>query len=199
MAEVNEERDEFSELLLENLEHAYRVAFHFTKDRSAAEDLVQGAALSACRARDRFEPGTNFRAWFLRILVNGFYSSCRRARLERRHGTSAPDVEPVEGTMSRIDWAVGEEDPEGRFLDRLDAEVVTRAIHALPTEFRTVAALYFLEDCTYEQMAELLECPIGTIRSRLNRARRRLRSALRQIAEDRGYVVEAPEPAGVPA
>ena len=101
--------------------------------------------------------------------------------------------------MSRIDWAVGEEDPEGRFLDRLDAEVVTRAIHALPTEFRTVAALYFLEDCTYEQMAELLECPIGTIRSRLNRARRRLRSALRQIAEDRGYVVEAPEPAGVPA
>jgi len=171
------------------LNSAYGIALHLTRERSTAEDLVQEAAYLAFRAFATFEQGTNFKAWFFRILTNAFYSKYRREKHERGN-VSMDDPAPLY-LYSRT-WELGlhanDADPAQLLLDRIDGECVAEALDALPTEYRVVASLYFMDDMSYRQIADVVGCPVGTVRSRLHRSRRMLQQALWQVAQERGII-----------
>lgn len=176
-------------LLTPLLDAAYATALRLTRNGPEAEDLVQEAAVQACRGFHTFEQGTNFRAWFFRVLTNCFYSSYRRTR---REGTPVELEDTPELYLFSQTAATGlharTEDPAGVLMDRLDADAVNRAIEALPEEYRVVSVLYFLQDCSYQEIAQMLVVPVGTVRSRLHRGRRLLQKRLWSIAEERGIV-----------
>jgi RNA polymerase sigma-70 factor (ECF subfamily) len=172
---------------------AFGIAMRLTRNQADAEDLVQEAALLAFRAFASFEPGTNFRAWFLKILTNCYFS-------KRRWEKSRPVTSDLDDTPDLYLYARSAEagfptqgpDPAAQLLDRLGTERVVAAIARLPEEYRVVSTLYFMEDLSYEEIAEVLGCPIGTVRSRLHRGRKMLQKALWQVAEESGIVTRHP-------
>jgi RNA polymerase sigma-70 factor (ECF subfamily) len=180
---------EFEGLLTPILQMAYGTAVRLTRDRTEAEDLVQDAALLAYRAFGSFERGTNFKAWFFRILTNAFYSRHRRDKHEKAN-LSVEEVPHLYLYSRTTDAGIRgpEGDPASAILDHFDTERVGEALDRLPDEYRTVATLFFIDDMSYQQIAEVLACPIGTVRSRLHRARRMLQKALWDIAVERGIV-----------
>jgi RNA polymerase sigma-70 factor (ECF subfamily) len=179
----------FEVLLTPILPVAYGTAVRLTRDRTEAEDLVQDAALLAFRGFGSFEPGTNFKAWFFRILTNAFYSRHRKEKHERAN-ISTEDLQPcyLYNRIAETGLQSQEPDPASALMDRLDSEQVGEALDRLPTEYRVVASLYFIEDFSYQQIADVLGCPVGTVRSRLHRGRRMLQKTLWQVAEERGLV-----------
>ena len=184
---------DFEALLAGVLEQAYGTAMRLTGNAADAEDLVQDAALLAHRGFASFTTGSNFRAWFYRILLNRFYSNYRR---QRRTGVAVDLEETPELYLYEQAEAAGlkpSEDSAAALIDRLDAEAVEQALIALPDEFRAAATLYFMQDLPYQEIAEILDVPIGTVRSRLHRARRMLQKALWMVAQERG-IVSAPAP-----
>ncbi len=179
---------EFESLFASVVHSAYGVAVRFTHNRADAEDLVQEAALLALRGFDSFEPGTNFKAWFLRILTNCYFSTRRR---ERRRPTVDLDDTPDLYLQARAGQAglIGEgADPAAALFDRLGAERVVEALNRLPEDYRVASILYFMEDLSYEEIARALGCPVGTVRSRLHRGRKMLQKTLWQVAEESGIV-----------
>lgn len=199
-----ETREEFEALLEPVLPRAYGVALHLTRNRADAEDLVQEAALLAFRGYRTFERGTNFGAWFLRVLTNAFLSARRRKRpedaavpldeipaayIQRRAREVATSADPVAGPVEAADVI-------RTVMARLETEQVEAAIASLPEEFRVVATLYFLQDLSYQQIADIVGVPIGTVRSRLHRGRAILQKRLWEIAEDHGLVSAAVGGAG---
>jgi len=186
---MSDTRDDFEALFTPLLPMVYGTAVRLTRDRTEAEDLVQDAALLAFKGFDSFERGTNFKAWFFRILTNAFYSRHRKAKHERAN-LSTEDV-PAGYLYSRTLEAglvSGDPDPAAALMDRIDTEQVEEALDALPSEYRVVATLYFIEDFSYQQIADVIGCPVGTVRSRLHRGRRMLQKALWRIAEERGII-----------
>ena len=179
----------FEMLLLELLPSAYGYALRLTRHRADAEDLVQEASLLAIRGAATFEPGTNFKAWFYRILTNCFRSRHRQA--QRRPATVELD-EVQELYLFSRSAAAGlpfeGDDPARRLLDALGTGRIVEAIVMLPEEFASVCTLYFMEDFAYHEIAEVLGVPVGTVRSRLHRGRKMLQKALWQVAEDAGIV-----------
>jgi RNA polymerase sigma-70 factor (ECF subfamily) len=183
--------DEFQALLVEILPTAYGYAFGLTRNRADAEDLVQDAALRAFRAMTSFEPGTNFKAWIFRILTRCFWANHRRRR--RRPNTVDFDDTPDLYLYARsaehgLQWQG--EDPARALIDRLGTERVSDAIGQLPEEYGVVCTLYFMEDFAYHEIADVLEVPVGTVRSRLHRGRKMLQKALWCVAEESGIVTE---------
>lgn len=177
---------EFESLLTSVLDVAYRTAYHLTRNQADAEDVVQEAALSACRHRQSFQSGTNFRAWFLRIVTNAFYSRCRKASVVRETvSLDDTDEAPRLSLALAGDRSAGA-DPAESFLDRLDMDQISRALGELPLEYRVVTTLYLVDDMAYQEIAGLLDIPVGTVRSRLHRGRRQLQHALWGMAADRG-------------
>jgi RNA polymerase sigma-70 factor, ECF subfamily len=179
----------FEVLLTPILPVAYGTAVRMTRDRTEAEDLVQDAAHLAFRGFGSFEPGTNFKAWFFRILTNAFFSRHRKEKHERAN-ISTEDLQPLYlyNRIAETGLQSQEPDPASALMDRLDSEQVGEALDRLPTEYRVVASLYFIEDFSYQQIADVVGCPVGTVRSRLHRGRRMLQKALWQVAEERGLV-----------
>lgn len=178
---------EFEGLIGPILQMAYGTAVRLTRSRTEADDLVQDAALLAFRAFGTFQRGTNFKAWFFKILTNAFYSRHRKERHEKTT-LSTEDVPPLYLYQKTAEAGLGgpESDPASTILDQLDAERVGEALDALPEEYRAVATLYFVDDLSYQQIAEVLQCPVGTVRSRLHRGRRLLQRSLWDIAVERG-------------
>jgi RNA polymerase sigma-70 factor (ECF subfamily) len=182
-------RDTFEAMLEPILDGAFGTALRFTRNRSDAEDLVQDAALLACRGFGTFERGSNFKAWFFRILTNCFYSKYRK---RKRQGTEveledAPDLFLYSQTAD-LGLHTVTEDPAQHLMGKLATEQVEAAIAELPDEYRVAATLYFIQDFSYQEIAEVVGVPVGTIRSRLHRGRRLLQKALWVIAEERGIV-----------
>lgn len=181
----------FEELLAPLVASAYRTAVRLTGNPADAEDLVQEASLLAYRGFRTFEMGSNFKAWFFRILTNCFYSTHRRDR--RR-----PVTVDIEDTPDLYLYAhsIGEglpyrgTDPASQLFERLDTDEVAAAIEALPEEYRVVATLYFTQDFSYQEIAQVLTCPVGTVRSRLHRGRKMLQKALWSLAEERGIIAD---------
>lgn len=180
--------EQFEGLLRPVLSRAYGVALHLTRNPADAEDLVQEAALNAFRGFGTFQTGTNFVAWFFRVLTNTFLSGKRRRRPE-------DGAEPLEDLpnaylqRSAMETAGGEAAELARtVVGKLEREQVAAAIEALPEEYRTVSALYFLEDLAYQEIARILGIPVGTVRSRLHRGRRILQRRLWLLAQDHGLV-----------
>ncbi len=165
-------RDQFAELLSTHWDHAYRFAYHLTGNTPDSEDLLQQAAEEAYRAFHRFQPGTRFDRWFFRIMHNSFVDRVRRDR--RRKIFS---LDEVTGAA-----AADAADPSVVAEGALDGPVL-RALRALPPEARAVVALVDLQDLSYDDAAEILHCPVGTVRSRLHRARLALREWLRPYVD----------------
>jgi RNA polymerase sigma-70 factor (ECF subfamily) len=185
----DEARAKFESLLMPILGAAYGAARNMTRHNDDAEDLVQEAALRAFRAFHTFEEGTNFKAWFFRILTNLFYEKHRKR--EREPDTvsieEAPDLFLYTQTVA-AGLHERSADPAALVLSNMTTEQIVAAIAALPEEYRVVASLYFMEEFSYEEIATMIGCPIGTVRSRLHRGRKMLQKSLWHIAEEHGIV-----------
>ena len=174
---------QFEQHLAPVLSTALRVALRLTTNRDDAEDLVQDASIQAFRAFASFTPGTNFRAWFLKILVNRFLN---RKRSDNRAPQSVPLDDITELFLyehSRRAGLLRRDDPAALVMQKIDGAAIHAALNALPDEFRAVAVLYFLEELPYEAIAEVLGCPLGTVRSRLHRARKQLQKSLWDLTQ----------------
>jgi RNA polymerase sigma-70 factor, ECF subfamily len=179
----------FEAELVPLLDRAYGLAYSLTHDRADAEDLVQEAALLALKAFAQFKPGTNFKAWFYKILVNVFYGQLRK---QRRQGETV-DLETLPslylyGKTAELGLQHQTDDPASALFARLDTESIVTALEALPEEYRVACSLYFVQDFPYEEIAHTLDVPLGTVRSRIHRGRKLLQQRLWAIAEERGIV-----------
>lgn len=167
-------RGQFSKEAMLHLDHLYRVAFHLAKDQNEAQDLVQETFARALAAYDQFKLGTNMKAWLTKILHNFF--------LDRFH-TSKRWISVDDSTNQESDqWgrlAAENPGPESHVLFRELNSQITDALRKIPEEFRTSIVLVDMADFSYEEAAEILSCPIGTIRSRLSRGRRLLHQHLK--------------------
>jgi len=167
----------FEEQMLPLLDVMYRVALRFTRNREDAEDLVQETMLKAFRAYDRFEEGTSLRAWMLRILTNSYYNKYRRRVHERRAAELPADDPYHDGLVSDASMRCLR-DPEAAMERPLLSEELGRAIDRLPETFRAVFVLAEVEGLAYREIAEAMNTPIGTVMSRLHRARKLLQQDL---------------------
>jgi RNA polymerase sigma-70 factor (ECF subfamily) len=175
-------RPEFDQEILPHLDLLYRVALRFTRDPSRAEDLVQDTMVKAYRNWEKFELGTSARAWLLAILRNTFINAYRREQREPI---------PMEHDLldARMTEHPGEEsDPEGAFFDRIVDERILQALDGLPAEFREVMVLSDVEGLSYAEISHALSIPVGTVKSRLFRARRLMQNELYQHAVEMGYI-----------
>lgn len=177
---------QFTDLLAPLMDRAFNFAVRLCGNADDGADLVQDAAIRAFAAFDSFD-GANFKAWFFQILVNLNLNRARNAT--RRLQTSDLDQAP-EGFLYQEAQKLGKTafggDPAAAFLARVEAQSVAEALAALPDEFRAVASLYLLEEMSYDEIARLLGVPVGTVRSRLHRARKMLKKSLWELASERG-------------
>jgi len=180
---AEQRRREFEGEALVHLDAMYGLALRLSGgDEPRAEDLVQESILKAYRAWDRFEVGTNCRAWLLTILRNTFINEFRRQK-------SRPTAVEFDQVAERASSdALYEADPEGRIFDHIIDDQVIAAIDELPAEFRVAVVLSDLEGLSYQEVAELMGIPVGTVKSRLFRARKRLQERLYEYAVEMGYL-----------
>jgi RNA polymerase sigma-70 factor (ECF subfamily) len=182
-------RDEFEALALRHLDSLYGAAVRLTRNERDAEDLVQDALLRAYRFFERFERGTNIKAWLFKILTNTFINRYRRSAKERTL-VDGPEQEAVQGQLVSRDAADAAADPERWYFDRVLSEDVLRAVDALPLDFRMVVILADLQEFSYREIADVLDVPVGTVMSRLFRGRRLLQKALAGYAVESGFVTD---------
>lgn len=178
LATESRDRVRFEEEALELSDQVYRVARHLAGSREEAEDLMQEAYARAFRSWRSFTPGTNLRAWLLRILTN---LNIDRGRKKQR----TPDTQPLEEgdyfLYNKLEESNGPAQDEERVVERLSQDDVVSALSAVPHDFRDVVVLVDIGDFTYADAAQILDIPIGTVMSRLHRGRRILK---RELAEE---------------
>jgi RNA polymerase sigma factor (sigma-70 family) len=180
-----ERNDIFNREFMPHINSMYNFAFRLTMDEDDANDLVQDTYLKAFRFISSFERGTNAKAWLFRILKNSFINDYRKRSKE----PSKVDYQEVETTYNSEEAAEADYTTDLRVesvQDMIGDEVAT-ALNSLPVDFRTVIILCDIEGFTYEEMAKILDIPIGTVRSRLHRARNLLKDKLRTYAASMGY------------
>ena len=179
LAEEARDRVRFEEDALALSDQVYRVARHLVGSREEAEDLMQETYARAFRSWRSFQPGTNLRAWLLRILTN--LNIDRGRRLQR-----TPDTQPLEESdyflVDRLEETGGPISEEERVDERLSQDSIVEALAAVPHDFRDVIVLVDIGDFSYADSAQILDIPIGTVMSRLHRGRRILKSHLAQEA-----------------
>jgi RNA polymerase sigma-70 factor (ECF subfamily) len=175
-AAVTEEKNsDFKQEAISYLDHLYRVAFHLTRERADAEDLVQETYLQAVTHDDQFTPGTNLKGWLSKILYNLFINRYRRDK--RTVSLDRADAETGVSWLESLEGSVGK--PETELLQAELQDKILEALNSLQEEFRSPVVLVDIGGFTYAEVAEILSCPVGTIRSRLFRARSILASELR--------------------
>jgi len=180
-------RELFDREALPHLDHLYTVAMHLAHNRNDAEDLVQETMLRALRFFEQFTPGTNCRAWLLTILYNVFRNRYRQSANAERVTTTEEEFEDrVEQMGLRADAPAN--DPQTAVLDRLMESEVQAALDSLPEDFRIVLLMVDIQELRYEEAAAVLDIPLGTVRSRISRARGMLKKALEGFARARGYI-----------
>lgn len=183
-------RAEFERVALPQLSHLYTSAFYLTKDRAEAEDLVQETYLRAFRFFDKFQPGTNCRAWLLSILRNLFINRYQQKKREAEKVDWEKIDQVYESIVEQGEKAdrAGRDNPETLLISQLMDEEVEEALKNLPEEYRTAIVLVDIEELSYEEAAKVMDCAIGTVRSRVSRGRRMLQVALRDYALERGLI-----------
>jgi RNA polymerase sigma-70 factor, ECF subfamily len=184
-----EKRESFELEAMPHLEALYVAARRMTRSATEADDLVQETMLKAYRFYDRFEPGTNMRAWLLKIQTNAYINRYRR-RVRERSFREGEDAQPVsESLMSRA--AVRAlSNPLDEAQRRVLAGAIQEALDELPEGQRVLIVLADLEELSYKEIAEVLGCPVGTVMSRLHRARKAMQKHLIDHAVDMGIVTE---------
>jgi len=170
-------REEFEAEVLPHTDALFANALRLTHSRPDAEDLVQETVLRSFRFFERFERGTNVKAWLLRIQYNTFVNRYRRSTKEREI-KDVMTVEPSGEDVVSREALRALTDPTGNALRPLLAREIEAALETLPEDHRMVVVLADIEELSYKEIAEVLGCPIGTVMSRLHRARRTLRTRL---------------------
>ncbi|MFC3810660.1 sigma-70 family RNA polymerase sigma factor [Lacihabitans lacunae] len=175
----------FDKEFMPHIDSMYNFAFRLTNDEDDANDLVQDTYLKAYRFINSFQEGTNAKAWLFRILKNSFINDYRKKSKE----PSKVDYQEVEAVYNSNEDAEFESTSDLRIeaVQDLIGDEVAMALNGLPVDFRTVIILCDIEGFTYEEMAKILDIPIGTVRSRLHRARNLLKEKLRSYAISMGY------------
>jgi RNA polymerase sigma-70 factor (ECF subfamily) len=170
MSGVGAQSDSFEELAMPLFDQLYNFAHWLTQDREEAEDLVQETYAKALRGFPSFQQGTNFRAWMYRILRNTFLTS--------RTGLRASMTVSLDADEDGVDLAVEGATPETILLERSSQQLLQSALDKLPVHFREIIVLCDVEEMSYQEIAETLSVPVGTVMSRLSRARKALRNWL---------------------
>ncbi len=183
--EVKKRKDKtFDEEFFPHMKALYNFAFHLTYDGEAANDLVQETFLKAYRFIDSYQKGTNSKAWLFKILKNEFINNYRK-KIKR---PTSVDFEDVINYHESDDASyVGSLDLRQEIFQNMMGDEITIALNSLPSDFRTIILLCDIEGFTYEELAKILDIPIGTVRSRLFRARNMLKEKLREYALKIGY------------
>ncbi|HTC95228.1 MAG TPA: sigma-70 family RNA polymerase sigma factor [Terriglobales bacterium] len=191
-------RGDFEELAMPLFDSLYNFARWLTQNREEAEDLVQETYVKALKGFSSFQPGTNFRAWMFRILRNSFLNSRTGLAMRMTVGIEPEEEEAIMGADRHT--------PESILLQRISHEAVAEAIEQLPVHYREVLLLCDVEELKYHEIAETLCLPVGTVMSRLSRARKAVRESLekpsgvtptilrsRAVLESRGEMTGEPE------
>jgi len=180
-------RKEFEKACIEHLDALYASALKLTRSSADAEELVQNTYLKAFRFAHKFEWGTNLKAWLFRIQTNVFINEYRHRGHERRYLERAA-AEPIYDEVFDREAQAFASDPEVHAFSRFFKEDLDKALEDLPEDFRIVVVLADIEGFSYKEIAEITECPIGTVMSRLHRGRRILQRALVDYALEAGLV-----------
>jgi RNA polymerase sigma-70 factor (ECF subfamily) len=177
--------EKFQKEMVPYMDMLYSYAFYLSNDRDQANDLLQDTFLKAYRFSDRFESGTNAKAWLYRIMKNTYINEYRRTH-------RLPEIVEYDEHASAYQapgggW--GDNDLRTMLDTQMFDDDITGALSALPEKFKSIIVLRDIEEMPYEEIADVLEIPIGTVRSRLHRARALLFDRLKEYARQKGYTV----------
>ncbi len=180
------QRKAFENEALPHMDALHRTALRMTKNAPDAEDLVQEAYVKAYRFWDKFKPGTNCRAWLFRIMTNIFINEYR----SRSRSPVAVNVDEIDDSFLYGQLSTGKrvENPEEAFLAKILDDDARKAIEELPDDFRLVVVLSFIEEFSYQEIADIMDLQLGTVKSRLHRGRKLLQKALLDYAIKNGYI-----------
>lgn len=176
-----EKQETFENEFLPHIDSLYNFGYYLTNDEDEAKDLLQETYLRAYKYINYYQKGTNAKAWLLRILKNTFINDYRKKSKKPTH-------------LSFEDFYTGEDSEDTGFIDlrqevfdSLIGDEVTRSLNALPVDYRLIILLCDIEGFKYEEIAKIIDVPIGTVRSRLHRARNMLKEKLKNYASKKGY------------
>ena len=181
---INKQDQIFEKEFLPQIDALYTFAYHLTYDEDDANDLVQETYLKAYRFIDRYIEGTNAKAWLFKILKNAFINQYRK---QSKQPTKVDFEEIVSFHDEENTTFSGYLDLREEMFEHMIGDEVTNAINALPVDFRVVILLCDIEGFTYEEISKIVNIPIGTVRSRLHRARNMLKERLKEYAQKHGY------------
>jgi len=189
-AQIADFRDE----ALPHMDAVFRFALRLSGAHDQAEDLVQETFLRAFRSWDRYTPGTQCKSWLFTICRNVFLRQIERG--QRHNEIVAEQMDRSAGPFEVVNpvWVkAAKTDPEGDFFDSIVDETVLEQISELPEDYRAAVILSDLEGLSYQEIAEVMEVPVGTVKSRLFRGRRMLQEVLFDYAVSMGYIESAPK------
>lgn len=184
--QLKNKRAAFEAEAIPHMDALLRTALRMTKNENDAQDLVQEALVKAYRFWDKFEPGSNCRAWLFKIMTNIFIN-------EYRSKTRSPvtvNVDEIDDNFLYGQLAAGDGtvNPEEKLFSKIFDADVRKAINNLPDDFRVVVVLAFLEDFSYQEIADIADLQLGTVKSRLHRGRKLLQKELFEYAVKNGYI-----------
>jgi RNA polymerase sigma-70 factor (ECF subfamily) len=167
----NKSKDLFEESLLEHLDSFYNFAYRLTRNREEAEDLVQEASLRGFKSCHRFAEGTNFKAWMFTVVRNVYINGYRKKSRE-----------PLKVNYEENESFVSLPEVTG-FAEELFSEALQQSLDRLPEELKTALTLFYVEELSYKEIAEVMKCPVGTVMSRLFMARQCLKKKMVQLTQ----------------
>jgi RNA polymerase sigma-70 factor (ECF subfamily) len=188
MLAVKHKRSEFERQALVHVDALYGAAYRLTRNPRDAEDLVQDALLRAYKFWDSFQQDSNCKAWLLRIVTNTFINEYQRRKRSREVlDAASAEQDATDGVLVQAS-ASDKQSPDQVLLSASVSDDVQKALEQLPEDFRTAVILCDMQGLSYKEIAEIMECPVGTVMSRLFRGRKLLAAALKEFAVNEGYV-----------
>jgi RNA polymerase sigma-70 factor (ECF subfamily) len=194
MQALKQKRTEFERQALVHMDSLFGAAYRLTRNPRDAEDLVQDSLLRAYRFWDSFQQDSNCKAWLLRIVTNTFINEYQRKKRSREVlDAASAEQDATDGVLVQAQ-ASDKQSPEKAMLAQSVSDDVQRALEQLPEDFRTAVVLCDMQGLSYKEIAEIMECPVGTVMSRLFRGRKLLAAGLREFAVSEGYVKQTTNP-----